>query len=130
MVGGRLVMVTALVTMLSGCAGVRREAGRPALIEHVVFVKLKDPGRASALIAESDRVLRPIPGVVAYAAGQHLETGRTQVIADYDVAMFIGFDSEEDYASYVSHPSHVGIVDRWKPEMEWLRVYDFLDAGD
>jgi len=110
-----------------GCAATTRSAERPARINHVVFAKLKEPAHADELIADSDRMLRTIPTVRRYFCGTHLDTGRASVLSDYDVAAYMGFDTEEDYRAYVEHPAHVELVERWRPRLEWLRVYDVLD---
>lgn len=109
-------------------------APRPAPISHVVFVTF-DPempaderARLGAqLVADADRSLATIPGVVAYAAGTHLDTGRPTVDAAYDVGLYIGFVDQLGYARYVEHPRHVEFVARWKPHLSSLVVRDFLD---
>ena len=113
---------------LVGCAEAR--SLRPARISHVVFFKLEDPGRRAELLADCDRLLPEIPGVVSYAAGRHLDVGRDSVDGDYDIGLYIGFETEADYAAYVEHPLHTELVQTWKPELEWLRVYDVLDETE
>jgi len=113
-----------LIGHLTGCAST---ATRPALISHVVFVDLQDPGDIPELIADSDATLAHIPGVVSYAAGPPIDTGRDTVLDDYHVGLYIGFDSEAAYTGYVTHPDHVGFVARWRPRLTALRVYDFQD---
>ena len=55
--------------------------------------------------------------------------GRSTVLNDYDVGLYIGFDTEEDYAVYVEHPQHVGYVTKWRPRLAWLKVYDIEDRN-
>ncbi len=102
-------------------------APRPARISHWVLIKLNDPADADAMIADADRLLSSIPGVTAYAAGKHIDTGRPTVVTDYDVALYIGFETTEGYATYVEHPRHVEAVNMWRDRMTWLRVWDMLD---
>ncbi|MBX3363846.1 MAG: Dabb family protein [Phycisphaeraceae bacterium] len=102
-------------------------APRPALISHIVLISLHDTGDIPSLIADSDRLLPFIPGVVAYAAGQHIDTGRPSVLTDYHVGLYIGFASVQDYAVYVDHPNHVELVETWRPRIASLRVWDVLD---
>lgn len=113
-----------LSLLLTGCA---HHAPRPALISHVVFIEVHDKADIPELLADSDAALASIPGVVSYAAGEHIDTGRPTVLHDYDLGLYIGFDSEEDYAVYVSHPAHVEFVARWRPRLKALRVYDIHD---
>lgn len=120
----RSLLLLLLTLILTGCA---QHAPRPALISHVVFIEVHDKADIPMLLAESDAALASIPGVVSYAAGEHLETGRPTVLHDYDLGLYIGFDSESAYAEYVSHPAHVGFVERWKPRLKALRVYDIHD---
>ncbi len=110
--------------LVGGCAS---GPVRPARISHVVFLKLVDPAETDALIADCDRLLPRIPGVVSYCAGKHVETGRSTVDSDYDVGLYVGFRTESDYAVYVDHPLHIELVTTWRPRLEWLRVYDVLD---
>lgn len=112
-----------------GLAGCMPIAGprSVAVISHVVFVELGDPSHAPLVIADADAMLRGIPGVVSYSAGPHIDVGRPSVLDDYDVGLVIGFDSVDDYAVYVDHPDHVAFVDKWKPSISALRVYDIHD---
>lgn len=121
-----MFLIAIPASALGGC--VSTGSPRPvAAISHVVFVSLADPARADALLSDADASLACIPGVAAYAAGPHIDTGRSTVLHDYDIGMVIGFDSEADYAAYVTHPDHVAFVARWKPALTALRVYDIHD---
>lgn len=111
---------------LGGCAAAH--PARPAAISHVVLVKLKDPGEAAALIADSDRLLPAIPGVVSYACGRHLDTGRATIDGNYDVGLYVGFDDEAGYRTYVDHPNHIELVNTWRSKWEWIRIHDVGDS--
>ncbi|HRP62922.1 MAG TPA: Dabb family protein [Phycisphaerales bacterium] len=129
---GLLLFLFALAC--SGCAATASSQtgapARPAAINHFVAFKLVNPADADELIADCDAHLRTIPGVVSYFAGRHHETGRASVYREYDVGFFVGFNSDEDYAVYVDHPNHVYVVQKWRPRLEWLRVYDVWDGED
>ena len=119
-----------LIALLVSCA--RRQSVpsapmRPAVINHVVFFKLQDPADADVLLADCESMLGQIPGVVALYAGRHIETGRPTVDSNYDVGIYVGFMDEAAYAGYVEHPSHLELVKKWQPRLQWLRVYDVLD---
>lgn len=107
-----------------------RPKAPPALIGHIVFVSLKDPGRVGALRRDADAMLGTIPSVATYAAGGHLDTRRATVLGDYDLAIYLGFASQQDLAAYVAHEQHVRFVERWKPMISELRVHDMLDEPD
>ncbi len=102
---------------------------RPARINHLAFFKLRNPAEAPELIADCDEQLAAIPGVLSYYCGTHLDVGRTNVDGDYDVGFYVGFADEEAYRGYVNHPSHVALVEKWKPRWEWIRVHDVLDES-
>jgi hypothetical protein len=115
-----------VATLIAGC----QATTRPARINHVVFFKLHDAADRGALLADCDDLLAPIPGVVSYYAGEHLDTGRSSVDGNYDIGLYLGFETEEAYAAYVEHPNHKHVVGTWRPKLEWLKVYDVLDERD
>ena len=119
--------LTVILLFGFGCTAPNGRAPRPAVVNHVVFIKLVNPDDADALISAADSVLPFIPGVVSYYAGEHIETGRDNVVQDYDIGAYIGFDSVQAYEAYVSHPDHVRLVEQWQPRLEWLHVYDIED---
>jgi hypothetical protein len=131
-----LVLLVAIA--LTGCSSQRIGSAddrsgaspppRPARINHLAFFKLKNPADAPELIADCDRMLATIPGVVSYYAGTHLDTGRGErVDSNYDVGFYVGFENEQAYARYVDHPNHVAAVNKWRPRWEWIRVHDIVD---
>ena len=106
---------------LSGGRNVERER-----IHHVVFMKLKKPTHVEKLVGDCNRLLPTIPGVQGYWCGQHGDFGRATVDDNYDVGLYVGFQSPEDYALYVEHENHVELVQAWKPHLKWLRVHDVV----
>ncbi|MEM7227490.1 MAG: Dabb family protein [Planctomycetota bacterium] len=104
------------------------QVDRPARINHPVFVKLIDAADRDAFIRDCDRLLPSIPGVVSYYCGVHFDAGRDSVIKDYDVGLYVGFETAEAYAMYVDHPQHVELVTSWRSRLEWLKVYDVIDV--
>ena len=121
---------------LSGCAGTGSTtpaakspaAARPAPLVHLVYVKLKNPADAAALVADCDAMLATIPSVNSYFCGTHKESGRATVDANYDVAMGLGFADLAGYEAYVHAPAHESFVEKWKPRCEWIRIHDVEDA--
>jgi hypothetical protein len=131
-----LLLVGALIVIpfaaLPGCATPATPVAelrptRPAYISHIVLVSLLDPADADELLEDSERMLASIPGVVSFAAGPHLDNGRDTIIDDYDIGLYIGFDSEARYAEYVEHPSHIAYLEKWRPRVASLRIYDIGD---
>ncbi len=121
-----VVLVIAAMSAVS-CATMDRMPERAAAINHVVLLKLNDPEQAPALIKDCDDLLAPIPGVVSYFCGSPIDTGRTTVTADYDVGLYVGFDSVEDYLVYVEHPDHKTLVANWRDRLASLSVRDIHD---
>jgi hypothetical protein len=117
-------------TALTGCAKpMQLLPPRPANINHFVVFKLHDPAEADELIHDCDTLLGTIPGVMSYFAGRHHDVGREHIYSDYDVGFFVGFNSDEDYEVYVKHPNHVQVVEKWRPRLRDMRVYDVFDDG-
>ncbi len=119
-----------LLLALAGCAapGAARPAS-PAPLLHLVSLSLAEPDATllDELQADCDRVLTGIPTVISYASGRHLETGRSEVVADYDLLLFIGFADAQGYRAYSEHPAHVALVDEWRDRLSSLVVRDVLD---
>lgn len=124
-IGAVLVAAGGLIPV--GCAG---RAPVVAEVNHVVLFKLEDPSKADALLAESEAKLRAIPGVRAYFGGRHVEIGREGVTSDYDAAVYVGFDDVEAYRAYLGHPLHEELVEDWRDEFAWVRIYDIGGARD
>jgi hypothetical protein len=118
-----------LALVLVGCGSLAGgAASRPAPVVHLVFIQLTDPGQVEALLADCDRLLPGIPGVVSYAAGRHIDIGRPNIDSDYDLALVVGFEDEAAYHLYVDHPAHVELVTTWKERFAALMVRDFGDS--
>ncbi len=113
-------------SVLISCDAMPRPA-RPALINHVVFFKLKSPATAEELIADCDDHLARIPGVVSYYSGKHFDVRGANVDSDYDVALYVGFMNKDDYEDYLEHPTHIRIKSKWRPRLQWMRVHDTID---
>ena len=115
---------------MSACVSTTRRAPRTALIGHIVFIDLKQNSDYDALLRDSNEMLATIPSVRTYAAGRHIDTGRDTIINDYDLAIYLGFESIEDLNAYVIHDQHIAYVTKWKPRFESLRIYDMHDPTE
>ena len=102
-------------------------APRPATVNHVVLVTLKDPTEAPALISDCDRLLGTIPSVVSYFCGPLLPSERTGVDDSYSVGLYVGFETRGGYAAYLEHEGHVELVQSWRPRIESMRILDIED---
>ncbi len=117
----------ACTTLLAACVSNPIVPVRTARINHIVFVKLNDPGQASALVADANATLGRLPSLINYSAGPHFDMGRAEVLYDYDVAMTMGFQTPEAYRAYINNPEHQAFVDRWRPLCEWIQIRDMID---
>ncbi len=120
-----LVGFALTVAMLPACQ-IRTSPHRTAL-SHVVIFNMADPTQADALIQDSDRLLTKIEAVESYACGKHIETGRSVVLDDYEVALVVGFDSEADYTAYLEDPLHTEFLKLWSAQIDDIRIYDIHD---
>ena len=107
---------------------------RPAerQVTHVVLVWLKNPGDAEARrkIIDSARELRTIPGVVSVRAGPVLPSTRPVVDSTFDVGLVVTFTGEKAMREYVTHPTHVRLLNEvLKPNLDHYKAYDFT-AGE
>ena len=120
----RWLCLTLSICLFAGCGAVR--APRPGVINHVVIFKLKNPNSAQELLEDCDKQLAKIPGVTSYYAGVHFDIGRDEVDSDYDVVFYAGFKSQQALEEFVAHPAHIRVKSKWKPRMQWSRIYDTI----
>lgn len=131
----KLCTLAALMLLSAGCNGKKtiydpmppEYVKRTGLINHVVFFELMNPEDSEELIRDCYWLLWN-PGTTSGYAGKHYDIGRESVMQDYDVGFFIAFKSEDAYRAYIEHPTHVGLVEKWKPRCISIRVYDIGDA--
>ncbi|GJM22255.1 MAG: hypothetical protein DHS20C15_21700 [Planctomycetota bacterium] len=131
-IGRRLCAFLAAVMVAGGglgCVSVPAPLARSARLVHVVFFELNDPADAAALRRDCDRLLQPISVIHGYSIGEHFDTGRDSVLADFDLALVVRFLDEVDYREYLEHPAHLELVDVWRPRARGLRVHDFWDVA-
>ncbi len=76
---------------------------------------------------DCERYLATIEGVVSYWCGVHGDYGRDTVDSAYDVGLYVGFNSDEDYEKYVDDPKHVYLIDKWRLRFDSLRIFDVID---
>ena len=127
-----VVPIAGLLTVAyagSGCAKGGDRLLERAPLQHVVLIELADGADLAALRSDSDRLVPTIPGVRGYLSGTHLEVGRANVASGYDLAIVVEFDSVDDYRRYLDHPSHLELVQTWKPRWRRATIYDFNEGG-
>lgn len=125
--------MASIAALVAGCASTpeaeslarKADLETPA-ITHVVLVQLKDPSRTSELVADCDRALPGIESVRGYACGVPMETGRSNVIGDYDVGIYVGFVDAAGYRAYLDDPRHLDLVERWREGWKAVRIFDVI----
>ncbi|MEC9373403.1 MAG: Dabb family protein [Planctomycetota bacterium] len=119
----RMLIAATLFTTITACAATRMPPS-PAHINHVVYFKLKNPADAAEMIADCNNRLATIPSIRSCFVGTHYDIGRDNIDSDYDVALYVGFDTEAGYIEYLDHPIHLDLVGKWRPRWEWIRIHD------
>jgi len=97
---------------------------RQPKLHHIVLFDLKDPADATALARDSANLLT-IPGVTNISVGQHIDVGRPNAIADYDIAVLVGLTDTNAYRAYLTHPTHEELITNWRPKITSTRIIDF-----
>ena len=95
---------------------------------HVVLFGLPedaDPSEADALIADIDKLLRPLPTVRHLERGKRADTAvRPIVLTDYDVGLLVMLEDKAGLDAYLTHPDHVVFATKWAAQST-IRVMDF-----
>jgi hypothetical protein len=115
-----------LLLFLAACG--EASGRRPVAVQHVVLLKLKDSARADAMVKDTGETLSRIPGIVSFHCGRPLDTARAEVTSDYDVGVVIAFDGVQSLKAYPDHPVHRALLDRWRPEVASIRIFDVGDG--
>jgi hypothetical protein len=120
------VLLIATTLLFVGCGSHRTHSIQQAAINHIVLFGLQDPADTGELIGDCDAKLSNIDGSVSYWCGVAGDFGRSHVDRDYDVCLYVGFESDEAYRHYLDHPNHTGLVKKWASRWEWIRVHDVV----
>lgn len=102
------------------------------MIERVVLIELTDEHRSpqglQAVVRESQRVLRGLPGVLEVRVGLAADGPTAE---DWDVMLVLRFAELADVEPYRVHPDHRAYVDTFlKPRLAGIRAWNFeLDAA-
>lgn len=102
---------------------------RPAPLQHIVFIRLRDPLDTAELVDACNALAAAVPTVRTAFTGLHEETGRDSIVHDYDVCLIVGFDDVAGYQTYLDHPAHLSLLEQWRARIEWLRIYDAMDVA-
>jgi hypothetical protein len=98
------------------------------MFSHVVifWTDPAKPGAADALIAGGKKFLSRVPGITHFHIGRMVGSRRPVVDQSYQVALNIGFTSQQAQDDYQVHPQHLQFVEHCaKPLAKKVVVYDF-----
>jgi hypothetical protein len=122
----RTVLLIATTLLIVGCGSQKTNSFQQAAINHIVLFGLQDSVDIGELIGDCDAKLSTIEGSVSYWCGVAGDFDRSHVDSDYDVCLYVGFESDEAYRFYLDHPDHVSLVQKWRSRWRWIRVHDVV----
>ena len=101
------------------------------MIERYVFIKLAEgrstPDGRAEVVAEAERVLPGLPGVVSVRIGTPADEHAQRA---WDVSLVLEFSSLEDEGAYRAHPEHRRFVDEFlAPRMAVIKAWNMLVPG-
>lgn len=117
-------LVLASLAMLAGCSQKMQQAMSPPDILHVVLVKLNDQSEARALQGDTFRMVGGATSGRSMVLGTALDPDRNGVDSDYDTAFTFRFRTREDYDAYLCSEEHQWLLNKWKPRIKSIRVFD------
>lgn len=98
------------------------------MFSHVVIF-WTDPAQANAadeLITGTEKLLKPIPGVLQFHVGKMVGSHRPVVDQTYQVALNLVFPSKKAQDDYQVHPLHLEFVEKYvRRVVKKVLVYDF-----
>jgi len=98
------------------------------MLSHVVIFWTNPlvPIAADAVIAATEKYLRPIPLVKSFHVGRMVPSHRDVVEQSYQVALNLQFEGKAQEEDYQVHPLHLDFVEKaFKPNCVKAVIYDF-----
>ena len=127
-VAGMALLLAALTGCISiqGRVAVSEPGHRHDTLRHVVLLKFRE-GVTPAQMRYVEEQSRDLPGAIgeidAFEWG--LEESGRNLNKGFTHAMLFSFDSEADRDAYLVHPSHTAFVERMKPYVDEIFVFDY-----
>ena len=118
-----LAALIGVASLATACVQPPKQGG-PNQINHVVLFQLENPEDAEELQRDCRELLKPLPEVIYYACGAHVDVGRTNIDDDYTIGLIVSFQDRAGYDAYLKAPEHVRLVEKWKPRFSELTIYD------
>jgi antibiotic biosynthesis monooxygenase (ABM) superfamily enzyme len=113
-----------LLATLAACAGAPR--AEHDAVGHVVVLTLTDGAPAAALERDLEVLMDATPGVLESRVGPRADIAVREGITDtsFQVLLWVGFVDEASFQAYLVSPAHQALVERYRPHLEALRVFD------
>ena len=99
-----------------------------AKVHHVVLLNVKEdvsPEQVDQMITVAKALLSQIPGVLEVSAGKKAREDRPVHVKDYDVGLYVKWESLEAGKVYGPHILHQSFIKLYKPLLTGLKVIDF-----
>lgn len=99
------------------------------MFTHIVLFWLNPETPADArasMLADCDRLLKPIPGVRHLFTGNPAMTPREVVDNSYDIGLCVIYDDKAGHDVYQEHSLHKEFIARNKPHWKRVQIYDFV----
>lgn len=120
----RLIALSALLLLVTGCANPLFTVTERGQVRHVVVCWLKPDTNADAIV-ESVQTLRSVPGVIDISVGKKIPSDRPVVDSSYDLMLVFTFQDEAAMRAYDQSPQHKRVVETViKPNIAKYLVYD------
>ena len=105
-----------------------QESKKP--LHHVVLFDLKDSISAqdkAKIVKAGEKLLSEIPGVIEVQLGDKAREDREVHIKNYDLALYVQFESNADLDVYAPHEKHQEFIEIVRPMLEedGVKVIDF-----
>jgi len=98
---------------------------------HDVYFTLKDNSEdaVAKLIEDCYKYLKDHDGVIFFAAGPRAKKYQREVnIQDWDVALHVVFESQDQHDKYQTAESHIKFIEENKANWKAVKVFDSLAA--
>ena len=97
-----------------------------AALSHAVYFTLKErtPAAAARLVEGCRKWLTGHPGTIFFSAGTVADYDRQVNDRDFDVALFLVFESRAAHDAYQQAPRHDSFIAEHSPSWAKVRVFD------
>lgn len=119
-----LTLLALSLAPLVACRGPAAVAS--TAIGHAVVFELNEPSAVAELHTALEELLAATPGLVEARVGPRADVAVREGLTDtsFDLLMWTHFADAEALLAYIESPRHVALVERFKPLLRRVRVFD------